>query len=77
MKANASASGQTGAETPHHHNGTTSAASSSSTNAHHQIASHLSTTTSLLNNGMQMISQSLQKKFSRGVNYNSNYTIID
>jgi hypothetical protein len=28
-------------------------------------------TTTLLNNGMQMISQSLQKKFSRGVNYNS------
>ena len=27
--------------------------------------------TSLLNNGMHMISQSLQKKFSRGVNYNS------
>jgi membrane protein involved in colicin uptake len=25
----------------------------------------------LLNNGMHMISQSLQKKFSRGVNYNS------
>ena len=30
------------------------------------------TTTSILNNGMQMISQSLQKKFARGVNYNSN-----
>ena len=26
---------------------------------------------SFLNNGMQMISQSLQKKFSKGVNYNS------
>jgi hypothetical protein len=33
-------------------------------------------TTNLLNNGMQMISQSLQKKFSRGVNYNSNYFTI-
>jgi len=30
-----------------------------------------STTTAFLNNGMHMISQSLQKKFSRGVNYNS------
>jgi hypothetical protein len=30
------------------------------------------TSTNLLNNGMHMISQSLQKKFSRGVNYNSN-----
>lgn len=28
-------------------------------------------TGSVLNNGMHMISQSLQKKFSRGVNYNS------
>lgn len=27
--------------------------------------------TSILNNGMQMISQSLQKKFAKGVNYNS------
>lgn len=27
--------------------------------------------TNMLNNGMHMISQSLQKKFSRGVNYNS------
>jgi hypothetical protein len=32
---------------------------------------NLTTTSSLLNNGMQMISQSLQKKFSKGVNYNS------
>ncbi len=29
------------------------------------------TTTAFLNNGMHMISQSLQKKFSRGVHYNS------
>ena len=31
--------------------------------------------TSLLNNGMQMISQSLQKKFSKGVNYNMKIVI--
>ena len=47
----------------------------SSTNSNNSnsgaIASNLATTTSLLNNGMQMISQSLQKKFSKGVNYNS------
>jgi hypothetical protein len=28
--------------------------------------------TNILNNGMHYISESLQKKFSRGVNYNSN-----
>ena len=33
------------------------------------------TPTSLFNNGMQMISQSLQKKFSRGVNYNMKIVI--
>ena len=33
------------------------------------------TSTNLLNNGMHMISQSLQKKFSRGVNYNSNFRL--
>ena len=31
------------------------------------------TTSSLINNGMHMISESLQKKFARGVNYNSNF----
>ena len=39
------------------------------------IPSHISTT-SLFNNGMQMISQSLQKKFSKGVNYNSKLIIF-
>lgn len=29
----------------------------------------------LVNNGMAMISQSLQKKFSKGVNYNSEFII--
>ncbi len=33
--------------------------------------------TNILNNGMHYISESLQKKFSRGVNYNSNkYSIF-
>ena len=32
--------------------------------------------TNILNNGMHYISESLQKKFSRGVNYNSNKNII-
>lgn len=39
--------------------------------ATNKIAQNAIATTSLINNGMQMISQSLQKKFSRGVNYNS------
>jgi hypothetical protein len=34
-------------------------------------ANAFNATTNLFNNGMQMISQSLQKKFSKGVNYNS------
>ena len=32
---------------------------------------HPNRLTTQLNNGVQMISQSLQKKFSKGVNYNS------
>lgn len=47
-------------------NGCTSSQQSTSNN------SNSKTTTSILNNGMHMISQSLQKKFARGVNYNSN-----
>jgi len=31
--------------------------------------------TNILNNGMHYISESLQKKFSRGVNYNSKFSI--
>ena len=41
------------------------------TNSPNANASSNLSTASLLNNGMQMISQSLQKKFSKGVNYNS------
>ncbi|CAF0822376.1 unnamed protein product [Brachionus calyciflorus] len=40
-----------------------------------KLAQNALATTSLINNGMQMISQSLQKKFSRGVNYNMKIVI--
>ena len=47
------------------------------TNASHaQQVNNSKTTASILNNGMHMISQSLQKKFSRGVNYNSKFRIL-
>jgi hypothetical protein len=37
--------------------------------------SNLAATASLFNNGMHMISQTLQKKFSKGVHYNSKHYI--
>ena len=53
-------------------NNTSTMKTSESTQA---ISSPFTNSTNLLNNGMHMISQSLQKKFSRGVNYNSNFNL--
>ncbi len=48
----------------------------SNNNQQQQTNSNLKAT-NILNNGMHYISESLQKKFSRGVNYNSNkYSIF-
>lgn len=45
------------------------ASNSNESNGHLNAASFTST----INNGVQMISHSLQKKFSKGVNYNSKF----